>query len=154
MDILTSSTGREWSRVQAYRESRGDRGLQRLACEVLISALKDYFVWHTPECAELRHAIESADRVNGRVKSREWDRLGVKDRTHSHMFRLASQPDPAEFLGVRTVWHEVAGVDAEQFVALLASPVRLKRLAALLKRTYHPPPTTAAAPAASASAGP
>ena len=134
------------SQTREYRDMLTTRGLQRLSCAVLATAVAHYSLWHSGYGKRVRRAAQRVERTAaGRVRPGEWSRIGLPYKAGSGLTRIlevCEGPDPGEFLTSPSVFHHYAGVDPSQFQRLLDDPKRLRVAVAALK-TKPPAPTKA-----------
>lgn len=123
--------------TQEYRDFLASRAEQRLAADVLLTALSDWFVYHSKTGQTLRHACHNVRRNRwGKVVPGDWCRLGVSEslRNQKRLRHIVLLPDPARFLYSTSVFHEMVDVDPETFRAALTDPARARRLQLALKK--------------------
>ena len=120
-----------------------NRGPQRLACAVLTQAIQDYLLWHSDLGLKVRQAsARVARRPNGSVKGGEWKKHGVPAGSSglNRVVRICDDDDPGEFLTAWSLWHEVAGVDPNDFARLLGDRQQLAHVAQRLHNKRAPRP--------------
>ena len=138
------------SRTPAYRDMLKRRCHQRLASEMLLSALRDWFIWHSKEGQRVRKAFTQIERNGlGTVKPGEFKRLKIEKYTHGRVRDILMAPDPALFLCANSIWHESANVDHETFQRIVDSPARASAVQRALKMSTKKSPLRLAAQRAS-----
>lgn len=128
-------------RTQEYRDFLASRAEQRLAADVLLTALSHWFVYHSDDGKTLRYACHNVRRNGwGRVVDGDWQRLGVSEslRNQNRLRHIVLSPDPANFLCSHSVFHEMVDVDPETLRIALADPDRARRLQQTLEKAPAP----------------
>jgi hypothetical protein len=88
---------------------------RRFAAAVMVRAMQDFIIWHSPTANAYRAALEEDDR----------DQIRTLRKRHGMRIDSMTGPDPMDWLCSDTEFHSILEIEHGQLRPLLADPAKL-----------------------------